>query len=330
MMGDWQYQQSLEDLADSMHPSQADADALVASVQARLGRPATPRWVWPTAGTGSLMAAAAALWMVFSPAAPRTLSDDGAAELASGVTVTWHGEGQVETRSEKDLHVTWESGRIDVYVPPEQGIHFAVETPEGVVRVVGTRFSVERDALGTHVEVERGTVEVTCEGDDDAVLTADMDHRCLRSAEAGLQHARQLQGSGASAEVVLGVIDRAKGLDTLSPLTPRELDVLAITTLEGSDPSQALSRAERYLEGSDHRASDVHRIAARLATASRDCERASPHLEALVGQDDAIAHVLLSDCVAPDAPERARALLERAQALDPELPGVSERLDRLP
>mgnify|MGYP003327532486 FL=1 len=56
--------------------------------------------------------------------------------------------------------IAWESGTLNVEVTPEKGVRLAVATAEAEVRVVGTGFTVQRDRLGTRVQVRHGRVEV--------------------------------------------------------------------------------------------------------------------------------------------------------------------------
>jgi hypothetical protein len=80
----------------------------------------------------------------------------------------------------------WEQGTLKVEVEPERGIDLAVHTREAEVRVVGTRFSVTRDALGTGVVVTHGHVAVLCADGEKALLGAGEARVCPPTHAAGL------------------------------------------------------------------------------------------------------------------------------------------------
>ena len=92
--------------------------------------------------------------------------------LGPHVEVVAQGHGEV-VGDARDMDLRWTSGTLAVEVAPGQGVGLRVETEEGVVVVHGTAFEVVRDALGTHVGVRRGEVEVVCGHDDPVFLGPD-------------------------------------------------------------------------------------------------------------------------------------------------------------
>ncbi|MEM6931910.1 MAG: FecR domain-containing protein, partial [Myxococcota bacterium] len=134
------------------------------TTQALEGRRRRQRWV---AGGGVLAFAAAAvgLWLT-APELPREQ------DLSARVTPSAHewspwihlealGEGSIAGTS-RDATVDWTSGTVRVSVEPNTDTSLSVVTKEAHVHVVGTKFDVHRDALGSTVSVEHGRVAVEC------------------------------------------------------------------------------------------------------------------------------------------------------------------------
>jgi hypothetical protein len=312
-MADWKHAETLRQHA--REPGEAEIQRVRRGAMERISqRRRPPAWAWVPA---TAVAAAAVAWLAWpqgSDPQPLASADSWSqANAQPGVQLAFHGQGQVSSPSV----VAWEQGELKVEVEPERGIEFRVETAEASIRVVGTVFAVERSTLGTSVTVERGRVEVTCQDEPTQAVTAGQAWLCLRSPAAALHWADTHKE--ASRVQVLEVLDR--GLARSAPDDPvhDELEVLRIRTLsEDGRTQQAYEAAtERLARGAPHRAREVRQIAARAALALEGCGAALPHLELLAGEDSGTAMVHLADCVAPDQPERARALLERALELAP-------------
>lgn len=156
--------------------------------------------------------------------------------------------------------VTWDAGTLRAIVDPGHGVELVIETPEAVVRVIGTRFGVTRDPLGTRVGVERGVVRVECVDGARHELEDGGDITCVPVRPGALLgRARQLMRGGADVELVVAAV--AGGLETAEGATRGELLALMVTVLAESDPRRALEAARRYVaEGHRQRPEMAARI----------------------------------------------------------------------
>lgn len=86
--------------------------------------------------------------------------DDARLELFDGseVAVASGTKAKIERAGER---IWLESGRVTLSVRPRHERPLVIATPEAIVTVVGTRFTVERTGTRTSVEVSEGIVEVT-------------------------------------------------------------------------------------------------------------------------------------------------------------------------
>ncbi len=311
-----------------LHALPEPLEGAEARIRARLAHPApAPSRLAPVLGLAAVAAAAAVILALgLLPHAPEplavALSSDAAwsqAEPAPAVSLGFRGRGRV-TGDEHAPRVLWESGTLAVKVEPGRGVALVVETREAEVRVVGTAFSVTRDALGTRVQVDHGRVVLRCLGAAEQPLDAGGDATCRRTTPATLlTRARVLESQGAPADEVLRIAEAALALDAAPELLP-EIAVVRIRALASLGHSgEALAAAERYLEigmGDPGRRIEIRRLAAGLAWTTGGCVGALPHLERLATDaPDAGALVRLADCVATTDPERARAALEQALPL---------------
>ncbi len=243
-----------------------------------------------------------------------------------------YGELGGTTRSPE---IQWISGELEVAVEPDRGIHLAVHTEEATVRVIGTRFTVDRQDAETLVTVQRGKVEVTCSDGERVQLGAEQQHRCLSQSPSKLAlRAVRMEQRGAQPSEVLAVVQRGLEHAREGDAAWSHLSVLRMKALAGlGQPEQALGEAQRYLaDGHARRRVEVLRLALGLSEAP--CPLALEH-RALLETDPAAATdlVQLSDCLYDSDLEQARALLERAMgapglALD-ERAAVQERLEQL-
>ncbi len=314
----WRYQPSLRDLARQQAPEEAAVERLVEQVEVAVERPAArPR----RPGLALALAAGAItalFWFFFpdkrvdvalqAPHAPRSL------DLVEGAALSYQGLGHAAGRPEA-LVIRWESGRLTPEVAPGQGIGLTVKTPEATVTVTGTRFSVERDALGTAVAVERGRVQARCRGEAARSLGPEQGLRCYRSAATALHHARQRLAEGASPQQADAIVQRALALESARGGVARELQVLRMRLLaDGGEGEEALQLAESYLaSGSEQRRAEVLDLASRLAFAQGGCARARPLLEVFCAESQAApaaAVVQLADCLVSKKPQRALDLLQ--------------------
>ena len=211
--------------------------------------------------------------------------------------------------------MSWEAGTLRAEVEPHTGTGLSVLTEEARVDVVGTVFSVRRDALGVTTWVERGRVAVACtEGWAGELEPDDGPHTCLPVRPALLLgRADALLDAGAPSEEVLEALDlglerAAEGSAVMGELLARRLEVLGST--ERID--EALADADAYLALGGSRAIEVRRFAGWLALAQRGCEVALPYLEPLSGAGEPQDRILLAECLVSTEPGRARALLRGA------------------
>jgi hypothetical protein len=270
----------------------------LARVRARLQPSAVPaRPLFRPALAVPLLAAALALVAVGSgrffatPEQPTTVAlagTSGALALSNLVEVTPAGDGTANGTG-REWKVDWRSGSIDVAVVPKAGAQVEIDTVDATVRVIGTKFTVERDALGTRVAVRDGKVAVECrDGSSSAELVAGRGVECLPATRAGLlaraiaQSKRQDPPAAILATIDRGLDRQADGASDADALRGELLANRLEPLLALGMTSEARQTADEYLAlPNGPRAVDVHRIAARLAIAAGDCASALPHLEAL-------------------------------------------------
>jgi ferric-dicitrate binding protein FerR (iron transport regulator) len=229
-----------------------------------------------------------------------------------------YGELGGTTRSPE---IQWISGQLEVEVEPHRGIQLAVVTEEATVRVIGTRFTVDRSDAHTVVGVARGKVEVTCSDGEQVYLTAGQQHSCASRSPSKLAlRALRLRERGAEPTEVMSVVERGLGYAPEGEAAWDHLATLhmqALVDLGRGD--EALIEAQAYLDdGHTRRRQEVLRLA--LSIAEQPCPLALDHqLQLQDEQASALDLVLLSSCLAPQQPQQARGLLERAL----EAPGLA-------
>ena len=254
-----------------------------------------------------------------------TLEGEGwqSVQVSEAVSMDVRGAGQVSGTVEDTL-VRWADGELHVDIDPSAGVHFAVETSEGAATALGTVFSVVRDDLGTRVEVERGRVELACDGGATHVLGPRESAACFLD-QPGELLARARQESPADALVTL---DRAMLLEPGDALLG-ELRVLRVDMLLAlGRVDDAEAEAENYLATAGPRQGHVLRALAESAYARGGCESVDT-LDALGVHAGALHLVWFADCLV-DEPARARPALERALELSPDQSeGIQARLEAL-
>lgn len=190
-------------------------------------------------------------------------SEPTSLEAVPGLVLEYEGTGFVggDTRS---VWLTWDQGRVLVDLEPESLDRFVIRTREATVTVLGTRFEVSRDAMGTHVSVTRGLVEVRCADAQVSHLRGGEQGQCEPVAPAALLGmARLLQRRGAPAERILGVLDRAEAAsEPGSPMLSECLVVRIEVLVAGGRLGPALVAAHRYLElGQGARTEEIEQLA---------------------------------------------------------------------
>jgi hypothetical protein len=297
----------LQRLRQHTEPQPEEIGRLIRAVRSGAAAPTQPlggpwRWLLPVA-----VAASALLWWVRLPppdvTLPRATLQAAAATLPEGLHLEASGEGSIEGSS---LHprLQWERGSIRVEVDPEAGLDVALRTREGEVRVIGTVFNVNRDALGTQVSVERGHVAVTCvsAAGPERSVTAGGTTTCLPTTAGGLLgRARALEDQGAAPLSVLEAIESGLALAEPGAAVSAELRYLRIDALHraGRGP-EARVEADRFLEsGEKLRRVEVLRLAATLDLAEGGCPAAAARLTQLREAGAVADDPLLTRCAQP-------------------------------
>lgn len=326
-MNDQELRRDLRAFAASAGPSSEQRE----KIRARLAR-ARPREGrrWQVAiGLGGLAAAAAvAAALIHNGSAERAIEPKGQWEqLADDIAIYSMGRGIWSNG-----FVRWNEGELRLSVVPDQGVELRILTPEAVIEVVGTVFTVERDEFGTSVQVARGRVSVACTSEAERLLGPGEHSVCFRSIEAGLGHVLKLEAEGKSPEVWLGEIERALEHpygteEARSALRAMQIDALLSTGQ--LDDAAALTQA--WLSSPTADLAAVSAVA-RALLARDGCGPAVPFLEHLSARGDGIAAVWLADCV--DDPREQRRILEAArgdirpevqQAIDARIGAIGER-----
>ncbi|MES2642909.1 MAG: FecR domain-containing protein [Myxococcota bacterium] len=209
----------------------------------------------------------------------------GELALTADVQLSADGEGNARQADER-IEIAWSHGALAVEVEPNRGVQLAVVTDEARVMVVGTGFTVHRDALGTHVTVAHGRVEVDCAFGGSTLLVAEQTRTCLpRTAAGAVGRIRSLQARGIGADVTLDEIDAALARPDARDAAGNELGAMRVhALLTQHRETDALAAAEHALRAwPGARDLELRRVAARLHVAAGDCAAALPHLESLAG-----------------------------------------------
>jgi len=276
---------------------------------------------WLVASSLAVAAAAALVGWAIAPETPRH------ADLSARVTpetLAWSPQIQLEALgtgeiagTSRDATIRWDSGTVRVRVEPHSGTRLAVQTPEARVEVVGTKFDVTRDPLGSTVTVDRGRVRVTCGDGWAGDLGAGQRHTCLPlTADELLGRVTALEEAGRT-EPIDETLERGLALaqgPVRGELLARRMRRRAVQ----GDIDGALADARAYLASPSGRDDEIRRFAGWLALEHRGCAVARPWLAELHARGSAQESVLLAECLASTDPERARNMLTQAlPALDP-------------
>ncbi|MEZ4242012.1 MAG: FecR domain-containing protein [Myxococcota bacterium] len=245
-----------------------------------------------------------------------------------GVTVRGFGDGAFEQQPGGPRVLAWRWGRVELEVTPGNPSPTEVRTPDGVVTVVGTTFSVERSVLGTEVRVGHGRVRVRCEGEAARTLGDGEAAWCLPTTPAQLlARADRLVADGEPADVVRATIERGLARAAGQPEVGAELLFRRIEQDAAAGRSTRVDAASYLASGATARRQAVLTALARETYAEGGCAAGRASLEALHAETRSPeVAVLLATCVAQATPGRARGLLE--EALGGELaPGWRERAE---
>ncbi len=177
--------------------------------------------------------------------------------LTPAVALAFRGSGSA-TGPFVSPRLHWDVGTLDVEVDPAAGIDLVVDTSEGRARVVGTGFTVTRDALGTTVEVAHGAVAVSCGDGWSGTLRATERHACLPLTASGwLMRVGALRDSGASPEVALEAVTRGLALAPPSDPVAAELLESRVEILLATGRIEEAREAARAYPADGPRASDL-------------------------------------------------------------------------
>jgi hypothetical protein len=221
---------------------------------------------------GAAVAALLLLGLLAWPQAPAPLglelasSETTSIEALPGLVLEYDGTGFVggDTRS---VWLTWDQGRVLVDLEPESLDRLVIRTREATVTVLGTRFEVSRDAMGTHVSVTRGLVEVRCADAQVSHLRGGEQGQCEPVAPAALLGmARTLQRRGAPPERILEILDRAEAAAEPGAPMLGECIVIRLELLVAEGRlKEALEVSRRYLDaGQTARAAEIESFAGAL------------------------------------------------------------------
>ena len=142
-------------------------------------RPSRAKWIAAIAVASAAAAAVGALasrglWTAPVTASASHIATSGAAShvalAEAALDVGPQSELEVSGDDARGVLVVLDRGRVECEVAPRRGRPpFVVKAGEVRVRVVGTRFAVERDGASVHVTVAKGVVEVESHGDVQSV-----------------------------------------------------------------------------------------------------------------------------------------------------------------
>ncbi len=277
---------------------------------------------WAAVAALSLIAAggAGAAWLTREVPLNTSLVASTSATLSPTpeVALRYTGDGRV-TGTAAAPRIEWAYGSLTVEVQPNRGVQLSVRTAEAEVRVVGTRFIVERSALGTDVSVSHGKVAVVCDSGVDAVLSAGETLVCLPTTSGGLLgRAQALNAAGAPDEEVLLAAESGIAAEPHGVIAD-ELRLMQMQALAAlSRHEEAYRAATDALAGSvGPRREDFEHVAAREAMRAQGCAAALPRLQVLHNEARATAPelVLLADCASAHDAGLARAALLAALRL---------------
>ncbi len=258
----------LQAFAEATRATDDDARRLLPRLRAPAPAPRRAPWAFGLA----LAAAAVAIgaWGLRPPAdAPIAAAglQAGRVALSDDVSLVVDGDGAV-SGSTRAPRLAWERGTVDVEVTPGAGIDLQLETREAHIQVVGTRFQVRRDALGTRVEVQRGEVAVRCGDGPAEPLPAPQARTCWPLSPGGLLgRALALEADGAPAAERLATVEA--GLAGAEGAVGRELEVMHIHLLvDAGRSAEARGPLLRVLDsGSPQRRDELLLLAEAMALA---------------------------------------------------------------
>lgn len=180
--------------------------------------------------------------------------------LTPAVALAFRGSGSA-TGPFASPRLHWDVGTLDVEVDPAAGIDLVVDTSEGTIRVVGTGFTVNRDALGTTVDVLHGAVAVSCGDGWTGTLHTAESHVCLPLTAPGwLMRVQTLRDGGARPDAVLDAVARGLALAPSSDPVAAELIEVRVELLLATGKTAEARQAARAYPADGPRAADLARL----------------------------------------------------------------------
>lgn len=166
-----------------------------------------------------------------------------------------HGEGEL-TGATDAPRIDWSHGALGVDVVPGQGIDLQVTTAEANVAVIGTAFTVDRDARrGTRVTVRSGQVRVVCRGAEPAELVDGNELLCPARA-ALLGDARRMARDGEHLGAITAAT-RGLAMGASDALAGELLFVRLESRIAAGLVADAKADAQAYLRSGGPRAATV-------------------------------------------------------------------------
>jgi hypothetical protein len=265
-------------IAKALPPAEAELIGRVrrrVNIQRREKKAQKPSRMPLILGTGAMVLATALLAVFASQ--PTKLDhniasvDQQQLPLTDHVQLAMTGEGKI-SGTRQAPRIEWSAGELQVEVTPNQGIDLQITTPEGLIAVVGTQFTVNRSSLGTTVDVVEGKVRVVCEGTEQVFVTASQDQLCKPTTAAGLLgRARAMRR--------LGDFGYANEIDAAIAMKPQEAHLSELLHLRvglrvhQGDEQGALETAKQYLSVPGRpREADMLHTAADLAYRLGQCD----------------------------------------------------------
>lgn len=260
---------SLDRFRAETEVTDAEVDRLV--TRARPRPRSWRRWI----AVGGLGVGLTAYAQIARP--PAAASFDGPIDGRTRGGTALHGEGRAEVSGEE---VALAAGALTA----ADG-RFVLRTREAEVRGTDALVHLDRDVLGTHVRVERGSVEVSCGAAP--ARTVNGEHLCPpTSAEGLLARAAALTG-----EERMEALDAAVALAGQPTTRAEALFQRGLARVDA--PAAAIADLEAAeATGASLRPDELSRALARLYAATGRCEAALPRLRSLavLGADaDALA-----------------------------------------
>lgn len=226
-------------------------------------RPRSRSLLWGLAPVA--LVAAATFWFALPPAALAELLyavSPTERIFTAGLRFEYLGSGGVDGTMDAP-RIRWEVGTLTVDVAPTGGVELIVETDEAHLTASDAGFTVTRNALGTTIEIGRGSVVARCDGVRENLIPG-KGRACLPVRAAGwIGRAEALAAAGRPPEAVLEAIE--SGLRLAGQDDPARGELLAQrirVLVDLGKYADALSAADDYLEsGATSREDEVRSLA---------------------------------------------------------------------